>query len=634
MSTPAAPHAPEAHGKFGPLALGALGVVFGDIGTSPLYALAECVNGPHGAGLDQASVYGVLSLIVWSLMMVVTVKYLMFLMRADNRGEGGIMALLALMPERLRRGAPGTVTPMGVLVIVGASLLYGDGVITPAISVLSAVEGLKEITTSLEAWVVPITCLILLGLFAIQSKGTGPLAAAFGPVMLVWFVTIGGMGAWQIAKNPAVLSAVWPGYAVGFFQDHGWSGIRVLGAVVLTVTGGEALYADMGHFGRRPIQAAWLFVALPGLVLCYFGQGALILGDPSLSTRAFFSMVPAGAPTIALVLLATVSTVIASQALISGVFSLTRQGIQLGYFPRVAVRHTSNEAEGQIYVPVMNWALAAGCIGLVLWAGHSSRLAAAFGLAVSGTMAITSISYYAVVRESWGWSRWRALPLLVLFLSFDIPFLIANCFKFFDGGYVPVVIGVGFAAVMIIWLRGRGLLERFLSRQTRDLLTFVAEVPSSLRGRPPGVAVCMTSQSNRVPPVLARMVRRFGVTYETVLVLNVEIVPQPTVKLQDRATIEPLGEGFYRVGLRFGYMEDPNVPAGLLLALGQAGLPENPEALVYFLGRERFEASDRGQMSVVPEAIFGFLSNNAGDATAHFCLPPSQVVELGDRVDL
>ncbi len=643
VSAPLAPPAPPAvapahgHGPpqaLGPLALGALGVVFGDIGTSPLYSLQECVSGAHGAGVDQAGVYGVLSLIVWSLMLVVTTKYLAFLMQADNRGEGGIMALLALLPEKMRKGSPGQVTAMGLLVIIGASLLYGDGVITPAISVLSAVEGLGEITSALTAWVVPITCLILLGLFSVQSKGTGPLATAFGPIMLVWFSTIGALGLWQVVHQPGVLAALSPGFAVAFFQDHGWSGIRVLGAVVLTVTGGEALYADMGHFGRKPIQAAWLVVALPALVLCYFGQGALILAHPELAMRPFFSLVPAGWPTVALVLLATAATVIASQSLISGVFSLTRQAVQLGYFPRVAVHHTSHDAEGQIYLPVMNWGLAVGCVGLVLWAGHSEKLAAAFGLAVSGTMAITSVVYYAVVRETWGWSRLRALPLLIGFLSFDIPFLVANCFKFFDGGYVPFAIGFAFAIVMVIWLRGRGLLAQFLSAQSLDLDGFVRDAPGFLRARAPGVAVCMASQVNRVPPVLARMVRRFGVTYETVLVLNVEILPRPTVPDEERADIEALGNGFFRVALRFGYMQTPDVPAGLLLALANAGLPGGPTDVVYFLGRERFDATAKGEMGPISETIFAFLANNAGDATAHFGLPSGQVVELGDRIDL
>ena len=445
--SPAAPHAHAAGGRGDLLRLAflSLGVVFGDIGTSPLYTLKECLHvaAAHGDTVDRTDLFGILSLMFWALVLVVTVKYVIFVMRADHGGEGGILALLALVPDRYRHSAHGIggVSGMTLLAVVGASLLYGDGVITPAISVLSAVEGLAVASPALSTFVVPITCVILVGLFALQSRGTGDVGRLFGPVMLVWFVTLALLGLRQIVGEPEVLSALSPWWGAEFFHRHGLRGILILGSVVLVVTGGEALYADMGHFGLKPIRLAWSCLVLPALVLAYLGQGALILRDPSAAAEPFFRMVPPGAATWALVLLASLATVIASQALISGAFSLTRQAMLQGFLPRMTIRHTAYENEGQIYIPEVNALLAVGCLALVLTFRESVRLAAAYGIAVTGTMAVTSVLYYLVVRHTWGWGKWRSLGILAFFLALDVPFLAANLFKFLDGGYVPMSIG-------------------------------------------------------------------------------------------------------------------------------------------------------------------------------------------------
>jgi KUP system potassium uptake protein len=454
--------------SLGALTLGALGVVFGDIGTSPLYTLRECLRGAGEGHARPADVYGLLSLIFWSLTMVVTVKYLTFIMRADNHGEGGIFALLAIVPESLRMKSTGRISRIALVVVVGAALLYGDGAITPAISVLSAIEGLTVVKPSIGPAVVPITCVILVGLFLVQKRGTGAVGTFFGPIMLTWFLTIGALGSYQIARTPEVLAALSPLHAARFMMAHGVPGFLVLGSVVLAVTGGEALYADMGHFGAKPIRLAWLALAMPALVLCYFGQGALVLRDPATVENPFFSMVPAGGATLALVALSSVATVIASQALISGAFSLTRQAMQLGYFPRVTIRHTAAHTEGQIYIPQINWILAFGCLLLVIGFQKSDRLASAYGIAVTGTMMLTSYVYYVVMRHTWRWPLPVALAILVLFLSFDVPFFAANTVKIFDGGWVPVLIGVAFIAAMLNWSKGRTLImEEYLRRGAR-----------------------------------------------------------------------------------------------------------------------------------------------------------------------
>lgn len=475
----------EAQGGVVALTISALGVVFGDIGTSPLYALKECVSPEHGFVQNRSDLLGVLSLIFWSLMLVVTFKYLMFVMRAHNRGEGGIFALLALMPERMRSPDGVRIGGIALLALLGAALLCGEGVITPAISVLSAVEGLEVATPAFRSAVVPITCALLVGLFAIQRYGTGAVGRCFGPIMLLWFGTLAGLGAWHASAHPEILSALSPHHAARFFSEHGWGGGLVLGSVVLAVTGVEALSADMGHFGVGPIRIAWSALVLPALVLAYFGQGAVLLSDPTATENPFFAMVPRGPWTVALVLLAGTATVIASQALISGAFSLIRQAVQLGYFPRVEIRHTSPHTEGQIYVPAVNWGLAVGCLLLVVTLQESSRLAAAYGVAVTGTMTATSIAFYAVARHTWGWPRATALPMLVLLLAIDLPFLGANLIKFSHGGYIPVLIGVGLLAIMLVWRKGHALVAQY-HRRCPELTEFLSGLKPQMAIRVPG----------------------------------------------------------------------------------------------------------------------------------------------------
>jgi KUP system potassium uptake protein len=624
----ATPHA----GSTGKLALAALGIVFGDIGTSPLYTLKECLSEQHGVPRAAENTLGVLSLIFWALMLVVTVKYLTFIMRADNRGEGGILALLALLPEKLRTQKGGGIGWVALLVIIGAALLYGDGMITPAISVLSAVEGLEIATPAFKPYIIPITCGVLLGLFSIQRHGTGGVGKMFGPVMLLWFATIGGLGAWHIVKYPGVLAALSPVHAVSFFVRHGGRGFAVLGSVVLAVTGGEALYADMGHFGSRPIRLSWLAFVMPALVLAYFGQGALVLAQPELATQnPFFAMVPTGGWTYALVGLSAAATVIASQALISGAFSLTHQAVQLGFFPRVTVRHTSSEAEGQIYVPEINWLLAIACIALVLAFKESSKLAAAYGIAVTGTMGITSIVYFLVTRQTWGWPVTKAAPLLVLFLAFDIPFFASNILKFMDGGYVPVLVALAFLVVMVNWKTGRRILAEAIAAKSPPLDGFMKDLTVP---RVPGAAVFMSSNPNGTPPVLFHHASRIGVLHETLLMLTVTVDHFPTVADAERITTESLGKGFYRIVARFGFMETPDVPVLVARACAQLELAVDPHKVTYYLGRETFLATPKGKMGVLSESLFSYLSRNSVAATSYFAIPSEQVVELGSQIDL
>ncbi len=637
-------HGAETHGSSGhggtgvvALAFAAIGIVFGDIGTSPLYTIQECFNVGHGVPATRENVLGVISQVIWSVTLVVTVKYLLFVMRADNRGEGGILALLALVPERIRnpqrRGVEG-IGLLALLVLAGAALLFGDGIITPAISVLAAMEGLGVATHSLDRAVVPLTVVILAGLFMVQRGGTARIGRLFGPVMIVWFVVIAALGATQIARAPGVLEALLPHHALRFLFHHGFHGFKLLGSVVLAVTGGEALYADMGHFGRRPIRLAWLSLVFPSLLLCYLGQGALLLRDPSAAAQPFFSMVPQGIAVFALVAIAAPATVIASQALISGVFSLTHQAIQLGYFPRVEVRHTSGETEGQIYVPVINWILAVSCIVLVLVFQHSSRLAAAFGLAVSGTMAITSVVFWVVARHTWGWSSWKSGAVLVGFLALDLPFFGANLLKFKDGGYLPLAVGSVFLAVMVTWRWGRDALRAHHASRAVELEHFVATLPSRGVVRTNGASVFLSSNSRGAPPVLTHYVDRTGALNETVVLLTLLTEHVPTVPEAERLSVESLGGGFYRVIARYGFIDTPRVTDVLARASAGHAVPVDPATVTYFVGRETFLAGEQGRLGVVVESFFGFLSRNARSATAYFDLPPDQVVEIGVQIDL
>ncbi len=616
------------------MTLGALGVVFGDIGTSPLYTLRECLHGVGSGAPATEDVYGLLSLIFWSLTMVVTVKYLTFIMRADNHGEGGIFALLAVVPESMRMKSTKKLSGVALIVVIGAALLYGDGAITPAISVLSAIEGLEEVRPSLAPAVIPITCIILIGLFAVQKRGTGAVGTFFGPIMLVWFLTIGSLGAYQVVLQPAILGALSPVHGVHFFAAHGMPGFLVLGSVVLAVTGGEALYADMGHFGARPIRVAWLVLAMPALVLCYFGQGALILRTPEAAENPFFSMVPPGPAKLGLVLLSSVATVIASQALISGAFSLTRQAMQLGYFPRVTIRHTAAHTEGQIYIPQINWILATGCLLLVVGFQKSDRLASAYGIAVTGTMALTSLVYYVVMRHTWKWSAPACVAVVGLFLSFDLPFFAANTVKILDGGWVPVAIGVGFIAAMLIWSKGRTLIVEEYLRRSASLETALPRLLEKVVARLPGTGVFMSSTTSHTPPVMVHMVEREHALHKRVVLLTVLTESIPEVPEERRLEVKSMGDEIYQVIASYGFMQSPDVPRVLGEALTRLGLADDADQTTYYLGRENVHAAHKGAMGVFAESLFSYLQRNAVQADQNFQIPARQVIEIGLQLDL
>jgi len=616
------------------LSLGALGVVFGDIGTSPLYTVKECLLALGGPEAQAEGLFGILSLMFWALIMVVTVKYVWFIMRADNRGEGGIFALLAIVPERFRKSAmpTGRATAMALLAVIGAALLYGDGVITPAISVLSAIEGLTVASPRLEPAVVPLTSAILVGLFAVQRWGTGGIGKVFGPIMAVWFTTLAALGLYHIAQRPEILAALWPHHALHYFLTHGPKGGLILGSVVLAVTGGEALYADMGHFGLRAIRLSWNFFVLPSLALCYLGQGALLLRDPQAAENPFFAMVPAGPAAYALVLLSSAATVIASQALISGAFSLTRQAMLLGYLPPMTIKHTAYHTEGQIYIPRVNALLAIGSIGLVLIFRQSVKLAAAYGIAVTGTMTITSILFYIVSRHTWGWSRLKAGALLALFLSFDVPFLLANLFKFFHGGYVPMLIGAALIARMLIWSHGRtSLLETYASRfSTFDKARPV--IDRRLASRVPGIAVFLSPSTEYVPPILVHHVARSRSLHETVVMLTVEHPPVPVVADDPRWRLTSLGDGFYRLVVAFGYMEEPLLLPVLHEAGKATGVPLDSTDTTFYVGYETIIVQDEATINRIPEAIFSYLNRNAVRDEERYGMPLDQVVEIGAQL--
>lgn len=636
------------HGNLRTLALAALGIVYGDIGTSPLYALKECVHGPHAATPTNENVLALLSLMFWSVTLVIVGKYLSFVMRADNHGEGGILALLALLPRGKER-SPGRVGLFTALIMFGAALLYGDGVITPAISVLSAVEGLEVATDAFDGATVPITVAILFGLFWSQQGGTHRIGRIFGPIMVIWFVAIAVLGIVAIAQHPSVLVALDPRHAWRFLSHDPVHSFIVLGSVVLCITGGEALYADMGHFGRRPIQIAWYSLVFPALVLNYLGQGATLLAAPEGEARAlvaanpFYALVPQGAAIYPLVALATVATVIASQALISGAYSLTRQAVQLGFLPRVSVRHTSSETEGQIYIPEVNWALAVGCIALVLGFGESTRLAAAYGIAVTGTMAITSIAFHEVARVRWGWPWYVLTPLVGAFLAIDLAFFGSNALKFFHGGFVPIVIGIFLFMTMRIWKRGRALLAVHFAKAARPLDAFLealhAKEYTATDGsrfpvvRVPGVAVFLTGNPGGTPPLLLHHLRHVKALHQTVFLVTVSTEHTPRV-LGDSLELAHLTDGFLRLKIRVGFMESPDVPRALADAIARFGLSFSMDEVTYFLGRETLLATSDGEMGAAEESLFAFLSRNSQNATRYFGIPPQRVVEIGMQVDL
>ena len=616
----------ERRSRSGVLLLSALGVVFGDIGTSPLYALRECFDGTHGIPVTTENVLGVLSLIVWSLIITVSIKYVLFVMRADNAGEGGILALVALVRSR-----PG-VGPLIGLGLFGAALLYGDGMITPAISVLSAVEGLSIATHVVEPFIVPITVVILVALFIVQSHGTTGIGVVFGPIMVAWFVTIALIGLPHILDQPHVLTALNPWHAYEFFALHGFGAFVTLGAVFLSITGAEALYADMGHFGREPIRRAWFSIVLPALVINYFGQGALLLGSPDARVHPFFRLVPSWG-LYPLVALSTIATVIASQAIISGAFSMTQQAVQLGYSPRFDIQHTSAHEQGQVYIPEINWMLMFATVGLVLGFRTSTNLAAAYGMAVTTTMVITTILAYAVSRDLWRWSRWRAGVIMSAFLSIDMIFLGANVLKVQHGGWFPLVIAALIYLVMSTWKRGRELVVERLRTSEVPLTDFFRDFRAHPPVRVPGTAVFMTARPEGAPPILVHHLKHNQALHEQVVLLTVSTLNTPTVGDEQRIEVQPIGHGFYRVLARFGFMETPEVP-GALGAARQLGLNWREDDTTFYLASLTLLANDRIGMSVWRDKLFIFLSRNARRATNFFRIPPDRVVEIGIQLEI
>jgi KUP system potassium uptake protein len=618
------------------LTLTAVGVVYGDIGTSPLYTIRECFFGSHSVPPTHENVLGVLSLIIYALLVVISVKYIAVVMRADNQGEGGILALTALLPQQgaarpIQRGR--IATPLLVLLgLVGAALLYGDGMITPAITVLSAVEGLEVATPLFGPYVVPVSVSILVGIFLIQKHGTERVGILFGPVMVLWFLTLALLGVQWIAREPAVLGALAPHHAFRFFRDNGWQGFAVLGAVFLAVTGGEALYADMGHFGKRPIRLAWFALVLPALVINYFGQGALLLQNEQAAENPFFMLAPSWA-LLPLVGLATCAAIIASQALISGAFSLTRQAIQLGYAPRLDIAHTSSEEIGQVYVPQVNWGLMASTILIVIGFQSSSALAAAYGIAVTMTMIITAMLLHVVATERWGWPRAVAFAVTGLFLIIDFAFFGANLLKILQGGWLPLVIGSIIFTLMTTWKTGRRLVAERLNARAIPLESFMAGVASDPPLRVPGTAVFMTAQPRGTPPALAHNLRYNKVLHERVVVLSVSTASTPYVEPSEQVEIESLGMGVYNVRVRYGFMQDPNVPEALSRSQ-QQGLHLDADDLTFFLGRETIIVTRQAGMAAWRERLFVLMARNAVRATAFFRLPTERVVELGVQVEM
>jgi KUP system potassium uptake protein len=614
------------------LSLTALGVVYGDIGTSPLYALRECFKSEYGIHPTPDNIIGVLSLILWSLILVVSIKYIVFILRADNRGEGGILALLALILQQKRRDDDKKRRLILIaLGLFGAALLYGDGVITPAISVLGAVEGLEVGAPGLANIVVPITLVILFLLFMVQRFGSARVGSAFGPIMLVWFVTIAWLGVRSIMAAPAVLASANPWNGVLFFHEHGTAGFLTLGAVVLCVTGGEALYADMGHFGKRPIRIAWFAAVLPALLLNYFGQGALLLRDASAASNPFYLLAPTSFR-FPLLIIATAAAVVASQALISGAFSLTQQSIQLGYCPRMQIIHTSKHEAGQIYIPEVNNALMFGCLLLVLGFKNSSNLSAAYGIAVTGTMAITSMLFAVVARSRWNWSIAHVISITVAFLLIDFSFLVANVVKIEHGGWVPLIMAVGVYTLMSTWKRGRVQLTDIQATNALPLDTFLSSIERNPPVRVRGTAVFMTSSSDGVPVVLLHHLKHNKMLHATVVLLSVQTRGIPEVPVEHSLALEKLGQGFYRVVAKYGFMQSPNIPELLARAAAQ-GVPIPPMDTSYYLGRERLVLTGTAKMSKWRKMLFALLSRNARSATEFFQIPPNRVIELGAQIE-
>ncbi|MCK9538699.1 potassium transporter Kup [Dokdonella sp.] len=612
------------------LTIGAIGIVYGDVGTSPLYTMKEAF-GEHGLPPTPENVLGVLSLVFWALMLVVSLKYASFIMRADNKGEGGIMALTALAQRSVRKStrARWGITVLGLF---GASLFFGDGVITPAITVLSAVEGLEVAAPGLEPFVVPITVGILLGLFAIQRRGSGKVGAIFGPVMCIWFVTLAVLGLIQVVQHPWVLRALSPHYAVQFFAVTGWPAFLALGAVVLCITGAEALYADMGHFGKKPIRIAWFNFILPALVLNYFGQGALLIADPAAAQNPFYLLAPE-LLVYPLIALASLAAVIASQSVISGAFSVAREAIQLGFLPRMHVRHTSPEMIGQIYLPWVNRMLLVLTLAVVIGFQSSSNLAAAYGIAVVGTMTIDSLLVMIVFRRQWHWARSKVVALGLLFLTVDLAFLTANADKVEHGGWFPLVLGAVVFTLMTTWRRGRELVIREVRQSGLALEPFITSISAHPPLRVPGTAVFLTANEDSVPNALLHNLKHNKVLHERNVILTVQTVETPVAEASERVSVERLGDAFYRLSLRFGFSEDPNVPLALQ-AVKQCGLPFDLMDTTFFLSRESVVATDRPGMPLWRDRLFTFMQRNAVPATAFFRIPGNRLIELGTQVEI
>jgi KUP system potassium uptake protein len=610
------------------LSLGALGVVYGDIGTSPLYAFRECFAQQHHLAVSPENILGLLSLIFWSLIVIISIKYLVFVMRADNRGEGGILALMSLVrPRRSKR--LGLLLALGLF---GSALLYGDGIITPAITVLSAIEGLEVVTPAFNAYVVPLTIVVLVALFAVQKAGSAKVGAMFGPVMIVWFITLAALGIPHIVRQPQVLSAVLPTYAIGFFTHNGVAGFLILGTVFLVVTGGEALYADMGHFGLKPIRLVWFTFVLPSLLINYFGQGAFLLSNPAGKSNPFFLMAPEGLR-VPLVVLATVAASIASQAVISGAYSLTRQAAQLGYLPRIRIRHTSEREIGQIYIASVNWILMFAAIGLVLVFKSSSNLAAAYGVSVTTTMLITTLILAVVEREQWKWPMVAILGLGIPFLVIDIAFFSSNILKVPDGGWFPILVGVFVYMLMTTWRKGRKILSQRLAAQSMSTEDFLLQLAGNHIPRVPGTAVFMSRNAEGVPTTLLHNIKHNKVVHKTVVLLTVETEERSYLSEEERYEWNELGFGVYRLALHFGFMEDPDLPAALD-RIGTQPVSFNPMTTSYFLGRETLIPTKQPGMAIWREHLFAWMTRNASSASSFFSLPPNQVIELGAQVEL
>ncbi len=614
------------------LSVGALGVVYGDIGTSPLYAIKECVNGPHAVAPTPDNVLGILSLVFLALVLVVAVKYLVFILRVDNDGEGGILALLALVLSRGPGQPSRRLSGLLMLGLFGAGLLIGDGVITPAITVLGAMEGLQLRAEALAPLVVPLTASILVGLFLVQRFGTGGIGRVFGPITLVWFISIAVTGTVAIARHPQVLAAVSPHHAVRFMAEHGGHGFFLLGSVVLVITGAEALYADMGHFGRTPIRTAWFTVVMPALLINYFGQGAAVLADPAAAANPFYALAP-GWTTYPMVMIATAAAIVASQALISGLFSITRQAVQLGYLPRLRILHTSAKEKGQIYIASVNYMLMIACVLVVLGFRSSSAMASAYAIAVTGTMAITSLLFFYVAQTRLGWTKLRAGALVAVFLAIDLAFFTANLNKVGAGGWLPLALGAAVLVIMTTWRDGRTELGAAMARQTLPLQSFLDDIGASQPHRVRGTAVFMTSNPDGAPVALLHHFKHSRVLHEQVVLLSIVTDRRPKVRAQDALEFNALDHGFYRVIARVGFMQAADVVETLERCSGK-GLDTDPATTTFYLGRETLLTTGRSPLSRWRKVLFGFLSRNARAPTDFFGLPPNRVVELGIQIEL